>query len=763
MLALLVAAAFTASDAAPYFADADAHAAEQHFRLQEYQQAAQLFKKYLAKHPKAKDRKPAEFLLALSIGHDGDCKDGAARLDWLFETYPLLRPYEAYQSAKCAYELKDFDKTLERAAKVPDNSPLHMDAMLLAGDALRALNRYEDAAKLYARYLEKYPSGIRQTEATFKLAEAKEKSGEKADELFMKVWVASPLDWGYQAAQHLQDPAKKATAQQLLARAMVLADNFRNAEAETAMTAVLGAKDLDPETACVAKFQRAKAVMQMKQRTRAVPMFEDSSATCAKTTNEDLKAKSVYFLAKCLYNIGNYEKAAQTFLQIETQYPSHSYGDDGRLHATEAWADQNDQDPRIDEALKALPEKHPTGDMRQEALWRLALRAWRRAAYDDVVKWLDESLTKFPSDEITYHAGGRTLYWKARALDKLGKTDEALDAWEKCVRSYPLSYYAFQALNRLREKEPAREKKLVSSLFDAHPKIDWRFPARPVFKEEGFKRGVELARMGLGEEARREFAAVGIKAVGKIKVEDSDKRELLWLTAYLLDRAGVWKQSHWMARWALEEDWHREWPKGENYKKWLLSYPRAWLTVLEPAAKENDYPIDLLLAITREESAFDPMDESWANAIGLLQMIVPTAKRFAHAGESVSRETLRDPVYNAEVGTRWLDWLWETYVHCPALAIAGHNAGEGAVNKWLKERGNLELDEWVESIPYDETRNYTKRVLSTYFTYRWMGARTASEDPVPQLALPIPTPNPAAANKKLTPPPPARKARKRGS
>ena len=761
MLALLVAAAFTANDAAPYFTDADAHAAELHFRLQEYQQAAQLFKKYLTKHPKAKDRKPAEFLLALSIGHDGDCKDGAARLDWLFETYPLLRPYEAYQSAKCAYELKDFDKALERAAKVPDGSPLHMDAMLLAGDALRALNRFDDAAKLYARYLEKYPSGIRIAEATFKLAEAKERLGEKPDELFLKVWVSSPLDWGSQAAQHLQDPAKHATPQQLMQRATVIFDNFRNPEAESALALVLAQPNLDADTACVAKFDRATAVQRQKHRTQAVPLFEDAIATCDKTSNEDLKAKGRYNLAKCLYNIGEYEKAAQTFLTIETLFPAHSYGDDGRLHATEAWADQNDKDPRIEEALKALPEKHPTGDMRQEALWRLAFRAWRRAAYDEALKWLDESLAKMPQDEITYGAGGRTLYWRARTLDKLGKADEALDAWEQCARSYPLSYYAFAALNRMRERNPAREKKLVAELFDTHPKFDWKFPGRPLFKEEGFRRGIELARMGLGDEARRELAAVGIKAVGKIKVDDEDRRQMLWLTAMLLDRAGVWKQSHWIVRWALEDDWHREWPKGENYKRWLLSYPRAWLTVLEPAAHDMDYPIDLLLAVCREESAFDPMDESWANAIGLLQMIVPTAKRFAHPGESVTRETLRDPVYNAEVGTRWLDWLYENYGHNPALAVAGHNAGEGAVNRWLKERGTLESDEFIETIPYDETRNYTKRVMSTYFTYRWMGAKAAAEDPVPALPLVLPTPNPAAANKKLAPPPPARKARKR--
>ena len=65
------------------------------------------------------------------------------------------------------------------------------------------------------------------------------------------------------------------------------------------------------------------------------------------------------------------------------------------------------------------------------------------------------------------------------------------------------------------------------------------------------------------------------------------------------------------------------------------------------------------------------------------------------------------------------------------LAIAGYNAGEGAVERWLAERGDLAMDEFMESIPYDETRNYTKRVLASYFTYSWLyGAQ-----PVPKLPL----------------------------
>ena len=68
-------------------------------------------------------------------------------------------------------------------------------------------------------------------------------------------------------------------------------------------------------------------------------------------------------------------------------------------------------------------------------------------------------------------------------------------------------------------------------------------------------------------------------------------------------------------------------------------------------------------------------------------------------------------------------------------AIAAYNAGEGAVGRWLRERGHLPLDEFLEAIPYEETRGYTKRVLASYFVYSWLYSRG---DPVPALAVATP-------------------------
>jgi soluble lytic murein transglycosylase len=120
-------------------------------------------------------------------------------------------------------------------------------------------------------------------------------------------------------------------------------------------------------------------------------------------------------------------------------------------------------------------------------------------------------------------------------------------------------------------------------------------------------------------------------------------------------------------------------------------------------------------------------------------MLVRTAQRFAN--ERLTRETLLDPSKNLEVSSRFLAFLLDHFGGALPLAIAGYNAGEAAVDRWLRERGALELDEFIETIPYDETRNYTKRVLASVFAYSWLYLR---DQPVPALSFSLPR----AENKK---------------
>src|SRR5204863_9216229 len=144
-----------------------------------------------------------------------------------------------------------------------------------------------------------------------------------------------------------------------------------------------------------------------------------------------------------------------------------------------------------------------------EALFRLALRRLEENQLEEARLLLDKELSLYPREEGWWEAG-RTFYWLGRIAALQQKMPDAVALWTRAAREYPLSYYALQALNRMREAAPDEEKKLVEALRGPAPTAEdlaWRFPPDAVYGKPAFLRGVELARLGLGTEARRELSA----------------------------------------------------------------------------------------------------------------------------------------------------------------------------------------------------------------------------------------------------------------
>ncbi|MEE8443828.1 MAG: lytic transglycosylase domain-containing protein [Alphaproteobacteria bacterium] len=139
-------------------------------------------------------------------------------------------------------------------------------------------------------------------------------------------------------------------------------------------------------------------------------------------------------------------------------------------------------------------------------------------------------------------------------------------------------------------------------------------------------------------------------------------------------------------------------------------------------------PLDAALvhALVRQESAFDPGARSRAGARGLMQLMPATAKRVARELDAVGHSTARltaDPRYNLLLGSTYLDGMLERFNGSMIMALAAYNAGPHRVDRWLKEygdpRGSLDdAIDWVESIPFSETRNYVQRVLESLAIYR---------------------------------------------
>ncbi len=132
----------------------------------------------------------------------------------------------------------------------------------------------------------------------------------------------------------------------------------------------------------------------------------------------------------------------------------------------------------------------------------------------------------------------------------------------------------------------------------------------------------------------------------------------------------------------------------------------------------------LILSIARQESQFDPRAVSHVGALGLMQLMPATANRLARQLQKpYSKERLLgDPAYNLELGSTYFGQLLKRFDDSPILALAAYNAGPGAVNRWLRDNGDLRKKgadpiDWIEMIPYGETRNYVQRVLEAAAVY----------------------------------------------
>ncbi len=166
-----------------------------------------------------------------------------------------------------------------------------------------------------------------------------------------------------------------------------------------------------------------------------------------------------------------------------------------------------------------------------------------------------------------------------------------------------------------------------------------------------------------------------------------------------------------------------------------LGYPIVDVETSGTSTVQELREIPLVLSLIRQESAFDPRAVSRAGARGMMQLMPATAQRMARAtGQRYSRaRLLSDPDYNIRLGRAYLGNMMARFDHTPALALAAYNAGPGRVNRWVGQigdprTGEIDLVDWIESIPFSETRNYVQRVLESQIVYRelYLNAQLAS-------------------------------------
>ncbi len=285
---------------------------------------------------------------------------------------------------------------------------------------------------------------------------------------------------------------------------------------------------------------------------------------------------------------------------------------------------------------------------------------------------------------------GRAGYWEGRAHELLGDTENARLAYAFGAE-YQTSFYGLLAADRI-------DAPLDPALTGLAIYPDWR---QTSFAESS----VLQAAQSFLSRGQRHLAEQFLRHM----TETLPAEEIGSLGDYVLS----------------QHEPHLAVMIGKQAARRGIVIPKAYYPVASLGLLHDPVPQELTLAIARRESEFDHSVESGAGAKGLMQVMPATARAVAsYLQVPYERDRLlADPAYNARLGTAYLDELMAKFSGNIVMVAAGYNAGPGRPIRWMRERGDprrgaVDIVDWIEHIPFDETRNYVMRVAESLPVYR---------------------------------------------
>ncbi len=680
----------------------------------------------------AASRPEARYLRALALEAQGDGAGALKALDALASKLPDLADRVAAARGRLLAAAGQHRAAAEAFAEVPPSSLLGRGAALGRGRALAAAGA--DAEALAA--LAPLTGGAEAAEAAPALLLAAQlrlraapPDPAAARRLLLDCWAGQPLAAEAPAClaalKALPGEAGQAPPpEEVVRRAEGLVERNRNGDAIRLLEPVVAAAPqaaAGEPFACRARAALGRALRRDRQNARSAEVLRPVAGRCA---DPAVRTRAAYVLATAVSAQGLREEAIALYRRFAREHPESSLADDALSSAAELLA-RAGRPAEARATLEALVRDHPAGDQRDEARFRLA---WLSRKAGDVEAAIAAFLAiEEEARDVDAYEHSRAAYWRARLLAGRGEAgaQAARAIWRDLVEAAPADYYALLSRARLAGEAgvalpgPAARP----AAFPAEP------PPGPLLEDRHFRAGVALLRAGLPRAAAEELAAVDRAPLGAGEARIGP----VLLVAELLDRAGDHRAAHNLLRLEARGTLRRP-PDGPGRRVWEVAYPPAHAALVRQHAPPAGVPAELLQALMREESALDPEAVSAAGAVGLTQLMLPTAQGVARQLRlpKPDRAALMQPATSIRIGAAYLGELLKSYDGSAPLALAAYNAGAAAVGRWRSAGKGLELDELVEEIPYDETRGYVKRVLRSYAAYRLLSAgQSAARDGAP--------------------------------
>jgi soluble lytic murein transglycosylase len=668
-------------------------------------QAREAVASYAAANPS--ESALAKLALGIAAYEQKTYPEAIANLQGLTARLPRIADYAAYYLAAARVESNGFDgvpKELSAVHAVELPSPLAAKAWVLEARALEFTAPSEGI-----RILREHYAALPQPEGDLALADCYQAARDlpNAAVYYQRVYYQYPAG----------DPATKAatalaalkntmgaaypnpTPRQMLMRGDKLLDlrNYADARAEFEAASSQG-KGFEQDQARV----RLGVVDLRSGKTSAAYLYLNGLAI----PESEADAERLYYVEESARQLNNEDAMMGAVRRLSERYTLSPWRLKALVDAASRFAVTNRPSefiPLYKAAYEAFPKDPAAGNYH----WKIAFQAYLHDQ-SDAVDLLREQLRKYPKSATA----GAALYFLGRSAERKNGLGAAHAYYERLARALPNTYYAMLARDRLRQPDV---KNAVTGAEAAQFLSTVEFPAAKTLVTQSthatavrIERSRLLRAAGLADlaEAELRFGAL------------TDAQPSLVAMEFAAEADAPYQGLHFMKSFA--SDYLNLEMSAAPRKFWEYLFPAPYRAELFADARAHGLDPYLVAGLIRQESEFNPEAVSRANADGLMQVRPGTGRDFARrAGiPRFSPNMLFQPQTNLKIGTMVLRSMLDQQGGSVEQTLAAYNAGPRHVGEWLSWNQYREPAEFVESIPFPETRDYVQAVLRNAEMYR---------------------------------------------
>lgn len=654
--------------------------------------------------------------------------------------YPEMADYAVFLLAEYHFSRQRFTRAAALHQVVVDHYPdssLAASAACRRGLALLEAQAYAAAADALDEYLRDNPLSESSPDAALGLGRALlgDTRPEQAGRAFRDVWIKYPGTPAEQEALEALTLLSASgievapwTGDELFERSQNL---FRAAQYDKAVEAYGRLLEQDPRSPHrpEALFRIGLADFNAGKRGEAAVVLQKLVSDYPR--NQRLP-EALYWIGKSYSKLGEREKAVAAFQKILTSYRESEWADDALFLTGNIYREANDMKKAVT-FYGRLVDEFPDSRFADSAVWWTAWSWYASGQNRQAEQKLQELVNRYPRSFLIHQA----RYWQGRIAEKTGDPAKAAEYYNRVLKRGPYTYYGALAADRLARLDGTEMPAKTSMAADATPacmeacaddplfSFDtdegppvWTEEARQMLEAEpSYRKTLELMHLDM----RREAAA----ELWEMQERLPHRRGTIIGLSKALFELGDYYRSLVLVLRSYEHHLDAE-TRNMPPDLWLLAYPQAyWDSILSYSGKYRQDPY-FIAAIIREESQFHADALSPAGALGVMQVMPSTGAWIARniSLQGFEREKLFEADTAINLGTWYIGHLMKRFQGDPLFAAAAYNAGPDAVAGWMRSGRSRERDEFVESIPYAETRGYVKKVMRNYAEYRRIYEKT---------------------------------------